>query len=243
MLPCEAPKKVLSLRLLDGVRVVLGPALSAAAFVAEQHAHSHTHAVVQLVEGVTRPRPPALALLQARYPRNTPQQQQRRTARAVWRGSSTDPSHPLVEEGNALDLARTRLALLGRWYPNVLDAALVGWVQTAFQGQCVDEVMPLGESGRWVCGVLVLWRGAASPATCDCNHESDTGVCDMRPCLAGSRLALEDFNRYALLLDIDGNGWSDRYRLLAHMNTPVLKQASNLTGEDPAAQGVPVFGR
>jgi hypothetical protein len=60
MLPCEAPKKVLSLQLLDGVRVVLGPALSAAAFVAEQHAHSHTHAVVQLVEGVTRPRPPAL---------------------------------------------------------------------------------------------------------------------------------------------------------------------------------------
>lgn len=45
----------------------------------------------------------------------------------------------------------------------------------------------------------------------------------------GPELPLEDFNRYALLLDVDGNAWSDRYRLLAHFNTPVLKQASNLT--------------
>ncbi|KAF6257123.1 hypothetical protein COO60DRAFT_33422 [Scenedesmus sp. NREL 46B-D3] len=45
----------------------------------------------------------------------------------------------------------------------------------------------------------------------------------------GPTLPLEAFNRYALVLDIDGNGWSDRYRLLAHANTPVLKQASNLT--------------
>jgi hypothetical protein len=50
------------------------------------------------------------------------------------------------------------------------------------------------------------------------------------PSPAGPELPLEDFNRYALLLDIDGNAWSDRYRLYAHMNTPVLKQASNLTG-------------
>lgn len=42
-------------------------------------------------------------------------------------------------------------------------------------------------------------------------------------------MPLEDFNKYALLLDIDGNAWSDRYRLLAHFNIPVLKQASNLT--------------
>lgn len=42
-------------------------------------------------------------------------------------------------------------------------------------------------------------------------------------------MPLEDFNRYAVVLDVDGNGWSDRYRLLSHCNTPVLKQASNLT--------------
>jgi hypothetical protein len=52
-------------------------------------------------------------------------------------------------------------------------------------------------------------------------------VCAVPP--PGPTLPLEAFNRYAVVLDIDGNSWSDRYRLLAHANTPVLKQASNLT--------------
>lgn len=58
----------------------------------------------------------------------------------------------------------------------------------------------------------------------------------------GPPLPLESFNRYSLVLDIDGNGWSDRYRLLAHANTPVLKQASNLTAffEHLAAPGAVV---
>lgn len=58
----------------------------------------------------------------------------------------------------------------------------------------------------------------------------------------GPELPLEDFNRYALLLDVDGNAWSDRYRLLTHFNTPVLKQASNLTAffEHLMAPGVVV---
>jgi hypothetical protein len=62
----------------------------------------------------------------------------------------------------------------------------------------------------------------------------------LRP--SGPALPLEAFNRYALVLDIDGNGWSDRYRLLAHANTPVLKQASNLTAffEHLAAPGLMV---
>lgn len=55
-------------------------------------------------------------------------------------------------------------------------------------------------------------------------------LCPSHSSPAGPELPLEDFNRYALLLDIDGNAWSDRYRVYAHMNTPVLKQASNLTG-------------
>lgn len=61
----------------------------------------------------------------------------------------------------------------------------------------------------------------------------------MHASLSGPELPLEEFNRYALLLDIDGNGWSDRYRLFAHFNTPVLKQASNLTAffEHLAAPG------
>jgi hypothetical protein len=47
---------------------------------------------------------------------------------------------------------------------------------------------------------------------------------------AGPRLALEDFNNFALIVDVDGNGWSDRMRLLAHFNTPVLKQAGAALG-------------
>ena len=50
-----------------------------------------------------------------------------------------------------------------------------------------------------------------------------------RCCSPGDRLQLEECNRYSLLVDIEGNAWSDRYRLLSHFNTPVLKQASNLT--------------
>lgn len=59
---------------------------------------------------------------------------------------------------------------------------------------------------------------------------------------AGPQMQLEDFNRYSLVLDIDGNGWSDRYRLISHFRTPVLKQASNLTAffEHLAAPGIVV---
>lgn len=48
---------------------------------------------------------------------------------------------------------------------------------------------------------------------------------------AGEPMPLEDFNRYAVIIDADGNGWSDRLRLLLHYNTAILKQASNLTGQ------------
>jgi hypothetical protein len=41
----------------------------------------------------------------------------------------------------------------------------------------------------------------------------------------GSHVAFEDNNKYALLLDVDGNGWSDRLVRMAHFNTPILKQA------------------
>lgn len=39
----------------------------------------------------------------------------------------------------------------------------------------------------------------------------------------------EDYNHNAVVLDIDGNGWSDRFGQLMHWNTPILKQASNAT--------------
>jgi hypothetical protein len=45
----------------------------------------------------------------------------------------------------------------------------------------------------------------------------------------GDWIGFEDFNRYCAILDVDGNGWSDRFGQLVHFNTPILKVASNFT--------------
>jgi hypothetical protein len=55
------------------------------------------------------------------------------------------------------------------------------------------------------------------------NHAAPMCTC------TGPPLALEALNGFAVALDVDGNGWSDRYRLLAHGNTPVLKQVGVLS--------------
>lgn len=46
----------------------------------------------------------------------------------------------------------------------------------------------------------------------------------------GSQVRFEDYNQYCVIIDVDGNGWSDRFAQLAHFNTPILKVASNFTG-------------
>ncbi|GIM01759.1 hypothetical protein Vretimale_6544 [Volvox reticuliferus] len=46
----------------------------------------------------------------------------------------------------------------------------------------------------------------------------------------GDRIDSEDYNRYSAIIDVDGNGWSDRFgHALIHYSTPVLKMASNNT--------------
>ncbi|GLC37035.1 hypothetical protein PLESTB_001398700 [Pleodorina starrii] len=47
---------------------------------------------------------------------------------------------------------------------------------------------------------------------------------------AGAWIRLEKFNQHCAILDVDGNGWSDRFGQLVHFNTPILKLASNHTG-------------
>lgn len=37
-------------------------------------------------------------------------------------------------------------------------------------------------------------------------------------------LAFEDFNKFAAVIDVDGNAWSDRFGRLLASNTPILKQ-------------------
>ncbi|KAI8476110.1 MAG: hypothetical protein J3K34DRAFT_516785 [Monoraphidium minutum] len=134
---------------------------------------------------------------EVRYPRTAAA----RDPRAVWRGANTDRTAFPMDESNALGAARTRLHIMGSWYPHLLDAQITSYSQAAWEGQCVEQLLP-----------------------------------------PGRKLPLEGFNAYALILDADGNGWSDRLRLLAHFNTPILKQArrrrcaraghgaSNLTG-------------
>jgi hypothetical protein len=40
----------------------------------------------------------------------------------------------------------------------------------------------------------------------------------------GSPIELEDYNQAAIILDIDGNGWSDRFARTSHFPSPILKQ-------------------
>lgn len=39
-------------------------------------------------------------------------------------------------------------------------------------------------------------------------------------------LPLEDYNKYAFVMDVDGGGWSGRYAYFLLSNTPVIKQVS-----------------
>jgi hypothetical protein len=120
-----------------------------------------------------------------------------RIPRAFWRGSSTDPNIATVDEANLLDVGRSRLALAGRWWPGLFDAAFTAHPQQAFSivstehggGNAAEIVLPLGKP--------------VAPA--------------------------DQSNAWAVVVDADGNGWSDRFRHLALFSTPVLKQASNRT--------------
>lgn len=39
-----------------------------------------------------------------------------------------------------------------------------------------------------------------------------------------SRMELEDYNKAAVIMDVDGNGWSDRLSRIVHYPSPILKQ-------------------
>lgn len=45
------------------------------------------------------------------------------------------------------------------------------------------------------------------------------------------RIHMEDFNNYTVIVDMDGNAWSDRLVRLASFNTPILKQHSESSKE------------
>ena len=158
----------------------------------------------------------------------------------MWRGTATDAHQAVVDESNALDVMRARLHLFGRWYPQWLDTHLTAYAHQAFDSNCLGALMPPGAvAGNTMrCVVLgcvmcccsgalsVQWRrgrGTTMPCSAAATLASAAH--------AGTPLPLEEFNRYAVIVDADGNAWSDRFRLITLFNTPILKQASNLTGE------------
>ncbi len=44
----------------------------------------------------------------------------------------------------------------------------------------------------------------------------------------GAQMELEDYNQAAIILDIDGNSWSDRFSRISHFPSPILKKASSM---------------
>jgi hypothetical protein len=68
---------------------------------------------------------------QVRYPRATAA----RAPRAAWRGTNTDRRIDPMDESNALDALRSRLHLMGRWYPDIFDAHYTDFGQRAFDTQ------------------------------------------------------------------------------------------------------------
>lgn len=176
---------------------------------------------------------------QVRYPRTAA-----RAPRAAWRGTNTDPQFDPMDESNALDAARTRLHLMGRWYPELLDAHYTGYSQRAFDTQCVDTLLPPGPrvpledfnrcapaaaclcgacGGRPHSGCAASIAHAAAPA--DRAYASSTPAPPEHHKPRSAAMPPRRPPRYAFVVDVDGNGWSDRLRLLAHFNTPILKQA------------------
>jgi hypothetical protein len=139
---------------------------------------------------------------------------------------------------------RAQLHALSLVHRDVLDARLVEVAQMdepgvyrMAQDKAADELlfgMPTTEEGR------KAERNAAAERLADCSggggggaregpamddENDDPGL--PRPPLF---LAMEDFNRYSAVLDVDGNGWSARlYALMLGSSArPVLKQSTAL---------------
>jgi len=100
----------------------------------------------------------------------------------------------------------------------------------AAAGMLEPETMRLGWIGncdthpsRWRLHEL----GAAHPDLLDVHHITWVPNADGSPMatLAGNQLSLEDqVRRWGLLIDIEGNGWSARLKLLLHSGRPVFIQ-------------------
>jgi hypothetical protein len=175
--------------------------------------------------------------------------------RAVWRGTTTDPYRGAWLH-QFFGMSRARLHALSLVHADVLDARISAVRQMDEEGvpqMAADKASgqrllslpsevawpPNSEAVAWASGGEALAGRAAAARLADCggggggeqetndDDDDDTNPYDPRPPVY---LAMEDYNRYAAVLDVDGNGWSSRLlSLLSGASArPVLKQSTPL---------------
>jgi hypothetical protein len=144
-------------------------------------------------------------------------------------------------------MSRARLHALSLVHADVLDARIAGVRQMDEPGvpqMAADKASgerllslpsavawpPGTEAVAWADGGEALAGRAAAARLADCGGdegEDETNPFDPRPPVY---IPMEDYNRYAAVLDVDGNGWSSRLlSLLSGASArPVLKQSTPL---------------
>lgn len=169
--------------------------------------------------------------------------------RAVWRGSTTDPYggawlHQL------LGMARARLHLLSLVHRDVLDARITAvrqmdldnavmradkaaderllGIRPSFPGAESESGGAGGEAAAARLADCRLRQGEGDEDDADDDNNDDDGNAPPHGPRPPLYVPMEDYSRYAAVLDVDGNGWSSRlFSLLSGASArPVLKQAT-----------------
>ena len=127
-----------------------------------------------------------------------------RIPKAVWRGTTTG-NGPLRSVADVYNNRRVTLARLGVFTNDTMDVGLTGYVQVT-PGSLIDVSVPTVRLSQ--------------------TNKSDPDVMDALRTLVPlkPRIGSEDFTKYAGVIDVDGNAWSDRLPHLLISAAPVLKQ-------------------
>ncbi|KAK8869838.1 hypothetical protein IAR55_000406 [Kwoniella newhampshirensis] len=132
--------------------------------------------------------------------------EQKPLAKIFWRGSATGLSHNKKTRWRSSQ--RERLHFLAHNTSNTHDLLLSdGSVRVYDHQELADKWLDVGLSGV--------------PVQCD----KEDGSCDdmAREIKFLDRVSKEDSLKYKYVLDVDGNGWSSRFRRLLSSNNVVLK--------------------
>lgn len=132
--------------------------------------------------------------MRVRFPHNG------RIEKIVWRGSSTGrPMH--AAEDVPLN-PRVALTMAGSRHKDILDIGIVKYVQVNSTHKSRDFTLAFQVDTK--------------------DEELMKKLKELAP--IRERLPIESFNKYAAVIDVDGNSWSDRLPILLMGETVVLKQ-------------------